>query len=162
MFKFLKKIVTKVVNGVKSIAHKIGSFIKKHDDEIITVATVTGLSAVVAGYFYYSRKANKVYENYLESRKSTPSNNGNGLLNALANASFYRVYTQEEPTKEVDLNSKYYDNAELFCCPTRNSNYLSVDNIPVSDMGVFGNKLSEMVGGNVNNIETAFFGFRYT
>ena len=110
MFKFLKKIVTRVVDGVKSIAHKIGNFIKKHDSEIVTVACVTGVAAVVTGYFYYLRKANNAYSNYLESRKST----------------------------------------------------LSLDNIPISDMGVFGNKLSEMVGGNVNNIETAFFGFRYT
>lgn len=162
MFKFLKKTVTKVVDGVKSIAHKIGNFIRKHDTEIAVGATVAGVAAVVTGYFYYSKKANNAYENYLESRKSTTSNNGNGLLNTLANASFYRVYSQYEPTEEVDLNAKYYDNAELFCCPTRNSNYLSVDNIPVSDMGVFGNKLSEMVGGNVNNIETAFFGFQCT
>lgn len=160
MFKFLKKIVTKVVDGVKSIAHKIGSFIKKHDTEIVTVATVTGLAAVVTGYLYYSRKSNNAYENYLDGIKE--SNNGNGLLNTLANASFYKVYTQKEPTEEVDLNAKYYDNAELFCCPTKNSNYLSLDNIPVSDMGVLGNKLSEMVGGSVNNIETAFFGFQYT
>lgn len=160
MFKFLKNIVTKVVDGVKSIAHKIGNFIKKHDTEIVTVATVTGLAAVVTGYLYYSRKSNNAYENYLEGKKGTTFNNG--LLHELANASFYRVYTQEEPTKEVYIKARYYDDAQLFCCPTKNSNYLSVDNIPVSDMGVFGNKLSEMVGGNVNTIENAFFGFQYT
>lgn len=162
MFKFLKKIVTKVVDGVKSIAHKIGNFIKKHDTEIVVGATVAGVAAIATGYLYSAKKNNELYANYLESRKSTTSNNGNGLLNALANASFYRVYTQEAPTEEVNLNTKYYDNVQLFCCPTNNANYMSVDNIPISDMGVFGNKLSEMVGGNVNNIETAFFGFQYT
>lgn len=160
MFKFLKKIVTKVVDGVKSIAHKIGNFIKKHDTEIVVGATVAGVAAIVTGYLYSAKKNNELYANYLESRKDATSNNG--LLNTLANASFYRLYTQEEPTEEVNLNTKYYDNSRLFCCPTMNSNYLSLDNIPVSDMGTFGNKLSEMVGGNVNNIETAFFGFQYT
>lgn len=160
MFKFLKNIVTKVVDGVKSIAHKICNFVRKHDTEIAVGATVAGIAAVVTGYFYYSKKSNNAYENYLESIKRTTSNDG--PLNALANASFYRLYTQKEPTKEVNLNAKYYDKAQLFCCPTMNANYLSVDNIPVSDMGVFGNKLSEMVGGKVNNIETAFFGFQYT
>lgn len=162
MFKFLKKIVTKVVDSVKSIAHKICNFVRKHDTEIAVGATVAGIAAVVTGYFYYSKKSNNAYENYLESRKSTTSNNANGLLNALANASFYRVYTQEAPTEEVNLNTKYYDNVQLFCCPTNNANYMSVDNIPVSDMGIFGNKLSEMVGGNVDTIQTAFFGFQYT
>ena len=160
MFKFLKKIVTKVVDGVKSIAHKIGNFIRKHDTEIVVGATVAGVAAIATGYLYSAKKNNELYANYLESRKSAASNNG--LLNELANASFYRIYAQEEPTKEVDLSANYYDNAQLFCCPTMNRNYLSLDNIPISDMGTFGNKLSEMVGGNVNNIDTAFFGFQYT
>lgn len=162
MFKFLKKIVTKVVDGVKSIAHKIGNFIRKHDTEIATVATVTGVAAVVTGYFYYSKKNNALYANYIEGRKTAENFAINDTYKAMNNACFYQLYTQKEPTKEVDLSANYYDNSRLFCCPTMNANYFLSDNIPVSDMGVFGNKLSEMVGGNVDTIQTAFFGFQYT
>lgn len=162
MFKFLKKIVTKVVDGVKSIAHKIGNFIRKHDTEIVVGATVAGVAAVVTGYFYYSRKANNSYTNYLENRKTADNFAVNDTYKAMNNACFYQLYTQKDPTKEVDLSANYYDNSRLFCCPTTNANYFLSDNIPVSDMGTFGNKLSEMVGGNVDTIQTAFFGFQYT
>lgn len=162
MFKFLKNIVTKVVDGVKSIAHKIGNFIKKHDTEIVVAATVAGVTAIATGYSIYAKKNNELYANYLDSRKTTNNFAVNDTCKALNNACFYQVYTQKEPTKEVDLSANYYDNSRLFCCPTMNANYFLSDNIPVSDMGTFGNKLSEMVGGNVDTIQTAFFGFQYT
>lgn len=162
MKNFFKKIIDKIKNATK----KVKEFFSKHKEGVIVAATVTSMGIITGCYVHFAKQA-------IEIRRQTAENasiardeiqDAFRLKNKYQDidaCSYVRIFAESYPTKQTDLDSTYYTDPELYVCPDTNRNYFDVQNVPISDMGVFGENFKNMVGGKVSNMADVFAYFKY-
>lgn len=162
----MKKFFEKIVDGIKKVANKIKEFFSNHKEEVIVGATVASMAVITGCYVHYSKQAYNLRKASSENAEIARAHIEEAFRIAdkyrdLEACSLVRVFGETEPTKQVDIATPFYTDPRLFVCPDRNENFIGMENVPVSDMGIFGENLQKMAGGPITNLEHMFAVFSY-
>ena len=162
----MKTFFKKLVDKIKNAAKKVKEFFSNHREDVIVGATVASMAVITGCYVHYSKQAIEIRRQSAEKESMAREEvlDAVRLKNKYQDidaCSYVRIFAESYPTKQADLDSTYYTDPELYVCPDTNRNYFDVQNVPISDMGVFGENFKNMVGGKVSNMADVFAYFKY-